>query len=70
MPQPPGAPETGDEQFLLQLDQDKLPRRVDLELSAAAFRQLLQLSAASGRSISEVAAELIGDRLGEEIRES
>lgn len=47
-----------------QLDPRMLPRRIDLELSEPLQRLLRQRSERSGRSISELALEIINLQLG------
>jgi len=47
------------------LDPAKFPRRLELELDPAVLRRLEALAERSGRSISEVAAELFGRVLGD-----
>ena len=42
-----------------QLDSGEFPRRLDLEVSEEVFSYLQALSAKTGRSISEIATELL-----------
>jgi predicted DNA-binding protein len=42
------------------LDPDKFPWRVDLDLSEEVYERLLAMSQASGRSIQEIAEEILG----------
>jgi hypothetical protein len=49
------------------LDPSKFPQRLDLELHAETFELLEALSGRTGRSISELAAELLGKSLGDSI---
>jgi len=62
-------PDDGDPERY-RLDPARFPRRLDLELDPAVLRQLEALAERSGRSISEVAAELFGQVLGDSIPES
>ncbi len=42
------------------LDPDKFPWRVDLDLGEEVYERLLAMSQASGRSIQEIAEEILG----------
>ena len=42
-----------------QLDPDRFPKRVDIEVSDEAYELLTELSQRSGRSISEIAAAIL-----------
>jgi hypothetical protein len=51
----------------LRFDPSKFPQRLDLELNTETFELLEALSGRTGRSISELAAELLGKALGDSI---
>ena len=50
-----------------QLDPARFPQRLDLELDPAVLERLQALADRSGRSISEMAAELLGRLIGDTI---
>ena len=54
------------------LDPDKFPKRLDLDLSEEVYERLLAISRESGRSIQEIAEEIlcasVADRVTEEDR--
>lgn len=50
-----------------QLDPSRFPQRLDLELDPVVIERLQELADRSGRSISEVAAELLGRQMGDRI---
>ena len=62
-------PDDGDSERY-RLDPTRFPRRLDLELDPAVLRRMEALAERSGRSISEVAAELFGQVLGDSIPEA
>lgn len=51
------------------LDPSRFPKRLDLEVSEEVWQYLEPASARTGRSISEVASELLGDALGDSLPE-
>ncbi len=51
------------------LDPASFPKRLDLEVSEEVWEHLATASARTGRSIGEVASELLGDALGGHIPE-
>lgn len=50
-----------------QLDPSRFPQRLDLELDPVVIERLQELADRSGRSISEVATELLGRIMGDSI---
>jgi hypothetical protein len=53
----------GADEEITDLNPSRLPRRIDLELSDASYKKLIELSSQTGRSISEVALTLIDSLL-------
>ena len=41
------------------LDPAKFPKRIDLDLSEEVYEQLMAISQRTGRSVSEIAAEIL-----------
>ena len=56
----------GADEEIADLNPSRLPRRIDLELSDASYKKLIELSSQTGRSISEVALTLIDSLLNKE----
>jgi hypothetical protein len=42
------------------LDPDRFPRRLDLDLNEEVYGRLLAISQESGRTVQEIAAEILG----------
>jgi hypothetical protein len=55
---------------VLHFDSSRFPQRLDLELDPLVIERLQELADRSGRSISEVAAELLRELTGERIPSS
>ncbi|MEB3243789.1 MAG: hypothetical protein VKO44_09150 [Cyanobacteriota bacterium] len=59
--EPPGDPCSVDASW--QLDPQHFPRRIDLDLSPEVHAKLQRLAAATGRSLSEAAQDLLSRTL-------